>query len=98
MDQTTTTNRARIQDKLLGILGDMTSDWDMDFGGDMDDATQLVDDLGFESIDFVMLISEIEGAFQKRGLPYDKLLMHDGDYVDDLSVGQVVDFLVKALG
>lgn len=98
MKQSTTLVAVEVREKLLGILDEMTSDWDMDFSGAIDDETLLAGDLGFESIDFVMLVSEIEGAFKKQGLPYEKLLMEDGDYVDDLSVGQVVGFLVNYLG
>ena len=97
MNQPTLLDKAEIRSRLLAIIDAMTSDWDMDFSGDLDESTMLVADLGFESIDFVMLIAEIEGAFQRQGLPYDRLLMNDGDYVSDLSIGEVVGFLESAL-
>jgi acyl carrier protein len=82
-----------IVDQVAGILRDMTSDWDLDSDQPIGRNTQLIADLAFESIDIVQLVVAIEENFGKRGLPFDKLLMTDGRYVEDLSVGEVADFL-----
>ena len=40
----------------------------------------------------------IEQAVDRKGLPFEKLFMKDGDYVDDVSLNEVVDFLCSELG
>ncbi len=82
---------------IVGILQDMTSDWEAAYDGGIQPGTRLIADLGFESIDVVQLVVAIEEAYQSRSLPFEKLLMADGRYVDELSVSQIVDFLVANL-
>ena len=90
-------NRAAIEGVVLQILKDLTADWDSDFGGQIGPDTLLIADLDFESIDVVELVVSLEGKFARRDLPFEKLLMDDGRYVDDLTVRQVVDFLESQL-
>jgi acyl carrier protein len=82
---------------LVGILEDMTSDWESTYSGGIRPETRLIGDLGFESIDVVQLVVAIEEGYQSRSLPFEKLLMADGRYVDELVVSQIVDFLVANL-
>ena len=78
---------------LVGILQDMTSDWDVEFDEGIGRDTRLIGDLAFESIDIVEMVVAIEESFGQRNIPFEKLLMVDGRYVDDLTVGQVADFV-----
>jgi acyl carrier protein len=78
---------------ILRILEDMTSDWEMGFQGKINLETRLVADLGFESIDVVQLSTSIEERFHRLDLPFQKLLMVDGRYIDDLKVADLVNFL-----
>jgi acyl carrier protein len=80
-----------------GILKNMTSDWDLDYSGGITPDTSLIADLTFESIDVVYFVVAIEQQFERRDLPFEKLLMINGRYVDDLRVAQVVDFLFEHL-
>jgi acyl carrier protein len=91
-------DRAAIEGVVLQILKDLTADWDTDYAGQIGPDTMLIDDLDFESIDVVELVVSLEGRFARRDLPFEKLLMQDGRYVEDLSVRQVVDFLETQLG
>jgi acyl carrier protein len=75
----------------------MTSDWDMEFTGPIGPDTKLIADLAFESIDVVQLIVQLETNFQRKDLPFEKLLMTDGRYRDDLAVREVVGFLHRYL-
>lgn len=86
-----------ITQNVIGILKDMTSDWDIPLDGEINRETRLIGDLAFESIDIVQLVVAIEGAFGKRGIPFEKLLMVDGRYVDDLTVADMADFLAQNL-
>ena len=61
------------------------------------DVAKLLADLGFESIDIIQLVVAIEQMVGKRKLPFNELLMRDGRYVDDLSIGQIADFLASRL-
>ncbi len=79
--------------KLTALLEDFTQDWDNEFDRAMGPETRLLADLGFESIDIIQLVVAIQEEVIGRKLPFDKLLMRDGRYVDDLSVGQIADYL-----
>jgi acyl carrier protein len=96
-DVTSGFDRATINAAVLEILKDLTADWDTDYAGDIGPDTTLIEDLAFESIDVVQLVVSLEGRFQRRDLPFEKLLMHDGRYVDDMTVRQLVDFLEQTL-
>lgn len=80
--------------KLIELLKDFTQDWDNEFEGTMGRETKLLGDLSFESIDIIQLIVAIQEDIVGGKLPFEKLLMKDGRYVDDLSIGQIADFLV----
>lgn len=87
----------RIFQVVSKILADMTSDWDIDFSGGITPDTQIISDLQFESIDVVQFIVQLESKFQRKDLPFEKLLMVDERYRDDFTVQEVVDFLQKNL-
>jgi len=91
------TDRETILQGLVAILEDMTSDWDIKYEGGIGLDTRLIADLDFESIDVVQLIVAIEERFQVRGLPFEKLLMREGRYVDDFHVSDAVNFLYEHL-
>jgi acyl carrier protein len=85
----------QFQTQLVTLLEDFTQDWDHEFEGRMDRQTRLLADLGFESIDIIQLVVAIEEDITHRKVPFDQLLMKDGRYVDDLSIGQIADFLAQ---
>ena len=82
-----------IVSQLVGILEDMTSDWDFDYDGGIRSETRLIGDLSFESIEVVQLMVLIEQHFELKNFGSEKLLMTDGRYVDELSVDEIADFL-----
>lgn len=86
-----------IEKEVLAILDDLTQDWELDLAGGITVATRLMHDLAFESIDVVQLAVAIEQRFLRKGLPFESLFIRDGDYVDDLTVGEVVAFLRQHL-
>jgi acyl carrier protein len=90
-------DRQTVFQDMVTILRDMTSDWDMEYEGGIGPETRLIADLGFESIDVVQLIVAIEEHFQRRDLPFVELVMHDGRYVEELRVADIVGFLAKHL-
>ena len=82
-----------IEEVLIGVLEDFVQDWDFD--GQITRETRLVADLDFDSIDIIQIVVAVEKAFGTRNLGFQDLLMVDGRYVDDLSAGEIADFLVS---
>lgn len=88
----------RYTQQLATLLEDFTQDWDRTAEGPITRETRLFADLGFESIDIIQLIVAIQEEVVKRNLPFDTLMMKDGRYVDDLTVGQIADHLAGQVG
>lgn len=86
-----------INARLIAIVDDFLVDFDEDFDEPVTRDTQLLGDLGFESIDIIQLVVAIEEDFEKRGLGFEDLLMQNGRYVDDLSVGAIADFVAARI-
>ena len=82
---------------VVKILEELTGDWETAYRGPIEPETTLIGDLAFESIDIVQMGAALDEHFGQDGLPFEKLLMADGRYVDDLRVGDVVDFLCAYL-
>ncbi|MBK7540664.1 MAG: acyl carrier protein [Candidatus Competibacteraceae bacterium] len=83
--------------KVIHILNEMTNDWEIDYDGEIDENVRLIEDLCFASIDIVQFVVAVEEAFQRRNLPFEKLLLKEGRYVDELYVHEVVQFLKENL-
>lgn len=90
-------DRETLLTDVVDILNDLTSDWDTDFSGGISPDTRLIGDLLFESIDVVQFVVALEERFQRHDLPLEKLLMHNGRYVDELRVADIVDLLAQHL-
>ena len=82
--------------RLIGVVSDFVQDWGDD--RPITAETRLVGDLGFDSIDVIQLIVEIERHFNNRKLGFQDLLMRGGRYVDDLSIAELRDFVRDRLG
>lgn len=90
-------SREELQSKVINILQEMTADWEMDHDEVIEPETRLMEDLAFESLDVVQLVVALEKRLGRKGLPFEKLFMQDGDYVDEISVREIVDFLIENL-
>ena len=90
-------DRAQILQDLVLMLEDMTSDWDTEYDGGIGPQTRLIGDLEFESIDVVQFILGIEELYRRKKLPFEKLIMRDGRYVNEILVGDAVAFLHEEL-
>jgi acyl carrier protein len=94
---TTGENRATIETKVIAVANETVVDWGLDLPGGITRDTRLVQDLSFESIDIVQFAVGIERAFDRKGLPFERLFMKDGNYVDDISISEMTDFLCTEL-
>ncbi len=86
-----------IIERLGLLLRDMVVDWEPDFDAPIGRDTRIVEELGFESVDLMQLIVEVEKAFDGRGLPFDKVFMADSGYATEITVGELCDFLSEHL-
>lgn len=91
----TVLNPEAIQLKVITVLQDMIADWELDDINEIDAETKLMEDLAFESLDVVQFVVALEKEFERKSLPFQNLFMHDGDYVDEIKVKEVVEFLNK---
>lgn len=82
---------------LIKILEEMTVDWDTDFSGKISSETYLKANLGFESINVVYLIAELQERYGRRDFLSERLFVVDGKPVLDLKVGELVEFIVQRL-
>ena len=85
----------QIKERLYATLTDFIDSWGLD--AEITADTRLVADLEFDSIDVIQLTVAFEKAFNTRKLGFQDLLMQDGRYVDDLTVGQIEGFLERRL-
>jgi len=91
-------SRPAIENKVITVANEMVADWGIDLPGGITRETKLMEDLNFESIDIVQFAVGIERAFDRKGLPFERLFMKEGAYVDDVSVSEVTEFLCTELG
>lgn len=77
---------------IVAIVDDLTQDWGLEFDGPKGNATMVVADLEFASVDIIQLCVALEQAFGRR-FGFQDLLMKDGSYVGDLSLGQFAEFI-----
>jgi acyl carrier protein len=56
------------------------------------DDTLLIDSLGLSSIDIMHVLSSIDMRVSKH-LPYDNLVIQNDEYISDISVKQIIDFI-----
>ncbi|MFB8787462.1 MAG: phosphopantetheine-binding protein [Potamolinea sp.] len=87
--------QVEIQSAIVHILQDMTQEWDLDLS-DINPETKLVEDLNFGSIDIIHLVVAIEEHFQKK-LGFNELLMKNGQYVEDITIEDLVSFVSHKL-
>ncbi len=86
-------SRDALRQTVISVLDDTVLDWDMEIEGGIGPKTTLIGDLAFESIDIVQFCVALEQKFDRKGMPFEKLFINDGAYVDDVSVDEIVSFL-----
>jgi acyl carrier protein len=74
------------------IIEDLVQDWGLDEGVAVDADTLLAEQLLFTSVDIIQLCVALEECYGRRFAFHD-LLMRDGSYVGDLSLGELAAFV-----
>lgn len=93
----TDNSREALEGVVIGVLQDTVKDWDLELEEEIGPETTLIEDLAFESIDIVQFSVALEQALGRKDLPFEKLFIEDGAYVDDVSVADIVSFLAGEL-
>lgn len=88
-------DQEKVQADIVLILQEMTQDWGLALSRPITGKTCLVADLGFQSIDVVMLASEIHRYYQGKKFPFARLFVTKEGYVDDVTVSALVDFICE---
>lgn len=86
-----------LQGTVIAVLTDTVQDWDLELEEAIGPQTTLIEDLAFESIDIVQFSVALEQKLGRKDLPFEKLFIQDGNYVDDVSVEEITVFLAQEL-
>jgi acyl carrier protein len=86
-----TIHKESIMAEVLSLLIQLAGDWE--YSGEISPETFLFADLGFESIDAVVLASHVQEHYQRQ-LPFPELLAELGRReIKDMRVGELVEFI-----
>lgn len=77
---------------VVAIVEDLTQDWGLDLDAPVGADTKVVADLEFASVDIIQLCVALEQCYDRR-FGFQDLLMKDGSYVGDLTLGQLAAFV-----
>lgn len=84
--------RDTVIDTVVAIVDDLTQDWGIEAEHPTGPDTKLVADLEFASVDIIQLCVALEQCYERR-FGFQELLMKDGSYIGDLSLGQLAAFV-----
>jgi acyl carrier protein len=87
-----TTTRARIVTQVLSLMEQLADDWE--YTGAIDEDSMLLGDLGLESLDLVVLGTELQQRYGR--LPFAEFLAELGQrpiQERDVSVGELAGFI-----
>jgi acyl carrier protein len=88
-------SRPEILDYILQMLGELTQDWD--YPEPVGPESLLFTQIGFESLDAVVLCTAIQEHYQTP-MPFAELLAELGEKQRDISVNELADFVDTHLG
>jgi len=88
-------SRQEILEYLLHKMGELTQDWD--YPDPVRPESRLFTELGFESLDAVVLCTAIQEHYQTP-MPFAELLAEIGQQQRDLSIDELADFVNTHLG
>jgi acyl carrier protein len=88
--------RGTTTETVVAIVEDLTQDWGLDLEGPIGAETKVVADLEFASVDIIQLCVALEQCYERR-FGFQDLLMKDGSYVGDLTLGTLAAFVDSKL-
>ncbi len=91
-----TVSNSTVKQTLFDVLSQFVITYDLDWDQPLEPETTCIADLGLSSVDFIQLVLAIESAFgQKFG--FQDLLMQQGEYIEDVTVQKLEDFITGKL-
>ncbi len=88
-------SKEKLFNDLIGLLNSLSDDWE--YSDPITGSTYLIEHLGFESIDIVILCTNVEQHYG-RPLPFAEFLAEIGQReVRDIRVDELVDFFHQHL-
>lgn len=84
--------RDAVQQQLIELMQEFVITYDLEWNQPVQAETTCVHDLGLSSVDFIQLVLSIESAFEQK-LGFQDLLVQKGEYVEDVSVQDLGDFI-----
>ena len=89
-------SNSAVKQTLFDALSQFIIDYDLDWDQALQPEIACIADLGLSSVDFIQLVLAIESAFgQKFG--FQDLLMQQGEYIEDVTVQSLEDFIIGKL-
>lgn len=87
--------KEKLLEDLKELLLTLSEDWE--YGEPITESTYLIQDLGFESIDIVVLCTNVEQQYNQT-LPFSEFLAEIGQReVRDIRIDELVDFFYRHL-
>ena len=87
---------ADVESTVFEVVDELLDSIDGDFEGELFPQMRLIADAGFSSIDFVQMTVMIEEQLGEK-IGFQDMLMRDGQYVQDLTLGEVIAFTESRL-
>jgi len=85
-----TLTKSELIEKLTLLLNEFISDWGLD--EEITSTTTFNDDLCFSSVDMLHYLATIDMTLKKK-FPYEKLIMQDGVYRNELTLLELAEFI-----
>jgi len=85
-----------VEEVVIGLVNDFVEDWGLD-DLDVNKSTMLKADIGFDSSDTMQLFAAVSEHYNYVEFKFQELVVQDDKFVDDLSLGQVIVFVLKQL-
>lgn len=85
-------DRPTIESLVITAIEALLEDSDLDLDEPIASETTLNDDLCLSSVEAMELFARVDIAINRR-LRYEQLVLVDGQYRDELTVGELVDFI-----
>ena len=85
-----------VEQVVIGLVEEFVDDWGLD-DVEVSKNTKIKEDIGFDSSDTMQLFAAIAEHYNPVEFKFQELVVQDDKFVDDLSLGQIIVFVLKTL-
>ncbi|PIR39359.1 MAG: acyl carrier protein [Alphaproteobacteria bacterium CG11_big_fil_rev_8_21_14_0_20_39_49] len=85
-----------VEQVVIGLVEEFVDDWGLD-DIEINKDTKIKADIGFDSSDTMQLFAAIAEHYDYVEFRFQELVVQDDKFVDDLTLGQVIVFVLKTL-